>query len=574
MGRDVTTQEIVGDGVTATYTLSAEVNTSLHVDLYIDGAHQQPSSYTVVLNQLTLLEVPHIGALITVKIGKPIGVGTTDALLVEYNPAGTGAVATTVQAKLRESVSVADFGTTGTADDTAVIQAAIDSLGTHGVLDGLGNTYIVTALNLKSNITLENFYLLTKSGSLPADFASPITIGAYGDTTTYSNIILRNIHVDGQRELNNTGCVGFAEDGGKHGFRFVGNVTNVLLENCSALLCGSYGIFLYGYGTCRVGTNTDNPLLYNITLRDCKFQFNKAHGMAVDSTRYLTIDNSSFIYNGLASGTDPAPLFTGHAYAGGIDIEGYGLGSWVGDVKISNCDLRYNGAKSLIFQDVVLQTDPEFDVRTNFDITNCNMDTGSEATRFDPDCAFQMTAPAANWSLGDLYRNVTVNGGTITGEVLLADVSNVVINTLQSTGTVQLGTIVWGGNILVINGDVTKTFITAQATVYYNPKPVSAVASVGGFLQGGFNLNGIRIQYCYSAPTAFLANEEKNLTATFQQAFPTRTLLAVPFIASVTATSDVKPPRSPGGTTTTAACTIQNGATPQTITIGFFVIGE
>lgn len=55
------------------------------------------------------------------------GDDVSDASMVTYTPAGSGAVATTVQAKLRETVSVKDFGAVGdgVADDTVAFVAAL-----------------------------------------------------------------------------------------------------------------------------------------------------------------------------------------------------------------------------------------------------------------------------------------------------------------------------------------------------------------------------------------------------------------------------------------------------------------
>lgn len=74
---------------------------------------------------------------------------TAPSSAVSYIPAGTGAVATNVQAKLRESVSVKDFGAVGdgVTDDTASIQAAIDAVIAAGskTLRVPSGTYLITA---------------------------------------------------------------------------------------------------------------------------------------------------------------------------------------------------------------------------------------------------------------------------------------------------------------------------------------------------------------------------------------------------------------------------------------------
>lgn len=80
--------------------------------------------------------------------------------LIGFLQAGTGAVGTTVQAKLRETISVADFGAVGDGitDDFLAIQAAINHTATvSGVLKLVhGKTYYISdSLLPKSSITID-----------------------------------------------------------------------------------------------------------------------------------------------------------------------------------------------------------------------------------------------------------------------------------------------------------------------------------------------------------------------------------------------------------------------------------
>lgn len=67
---------------------------------------------------------------------------------IDYDPAGTGAVQRSVQSKLRETVSVKDFGAVGdgVTDDTAAIQAALDA--------GFGSVYLPEGTYLFSTLTV------------------------------------------------------------------------------------------------------------------------------------------------------------------------------------------------------------------------------------------------------------------------------------------------------------------------------------------------------------------------------------------------------------------------------------
>jgi hypothetical protein len=139
---------------------------------------------------------------------------TTNASSVQYDPSGTGAVATTVQTKLRESVSVLDFGAKGdgTTNDTTAINNAI---ATQKAVYFPKGTYLC-------NVTINNRTILYGDGSTasiitPYSNSAPAMLYTYTAMSNPSPLSFWNYH-SVVREIGFAGTS--TTSGGSIGFSF------------------------------------------------------------------------------------------------------------------------------------------------------------------------------------------------------------------------------------------------------------------------------------------------------------------------------------------------------------------
>ena len=150
-------QNFSGTGSATQFTLSQTPASENNTQVYISGVYQQKDTYSLSGTTLTFSEAPSSGTdNIEVVTASTSSIGSTTSDLVTFSPSGTGATNRTTQAKLRDLISVKDFGAVGdgTTDDSDAFQDALDISNAH-VFVPSGTYRLDTMLEMGQRKTLE-----------------------------------------------------------------------------------------------------------------------------------------------------------------------------------------------------------------------------------------------------------------------------------------------------------------------------------------------------------------------------------------------------------------------------------
>lgn len=277
--------------------------------------------------------------------------------LVGFTQTGATAVARTVQARLRDTVSAKDFGATGngSTDDTAALQAAIDYAIANGrdlyIPDG---TYIVDQLVYDSTAyaLMPSIYgsgrnqtiIKKKAGST---VGALLTIGAFAATNFIANVTIEGITFDGLNSSTTTYgviCYSFVRS----------RIMNCIVKNCD------FGVYFQGgiaswLVDCVVISNRQGFTAdafasmtgaswpnYHI-LQRCVISDNTLWGVFFDNGRMLRVLDCDVEGNGTSGDTTTGGIRVGP------DIDSEDLGVNPFGIIITNTWLETNsGAASIV----------------------------------------------------------------------------------------------------------------------------------------------------------------------------------------------------------------------------------
>ena len=251
--------------------------------------------------------------------------GANGSSLVGYTPSGTGAVTTTVQAKLRQTLSVKDFGATGdgTTDDTTAFQNALTAAAGKSLYVPNG-TYLCTGLTIYSGTNMygdsPTTSIIKAKGTLGA--STPLLKNPNQSGTAYSytdvGITLSNIRFDGNNLGSRTAeLVSFAKVNDLHinncevyNVQYIGLALGgclaVVVSSCTFTECGSDSVIIEGGAALWMGPAGDTTAAFDVSVTESNFNNNNWSAM------YANGDRLSIIGNYLSNNKESGIFMTGN----------------------------------------------------------------------------------------------------------------------------------------------------------------------------------------------------------------------------------------------------------------------
>jgi hypothetical protein len=221
----------------------------------------------------------------------------TGSALIGFKQAGTGAVTRTVQDKLRETVSVKDYGAKGDGltDDTVAIQAAIDATQAGIILFPKGVYKVSTTLNVASSGGV----------TLRGENQAAVTIKTTSPTGNVINVTGWFVRIEGMYFLSSATRTGgaYVNLAGAYGsidnFHMESDFIGIKMSGTSVRITnGVMGVGAAGgYRIWATGGDT-SQIIDNVLIGSQSAPF-PAAGIYVDSSAALTISNTSVISQGV-----------------------------------------------------------------------------------------------------------------------------------------------------------------------------------------------------------------------------------------------------------------------------------
>ena len=375
--------------------------------------------------------------------------GTTNAAIDKYTPAGTGASTLTVQAKLREKVSVLDFGAdpTGAVSSVAAFNAALLLGGTVHVpkgtydLDGkVSFTVDGTTLQLDAGVTLNlsgvaavqspfgnQLHIIANNcaviGSGPSSLLQ-ITGGSQANALGIvhkAGLLVRDLTIDGAK----SGASAISDDTFMSGISVIadsgGGATvdaNATIDNCTVRNFLQHGMNIYG-------DRASGTKVINCTVAD--------NGKAGDA---LSLGTGVVVTRGVSNITIANNTFTGQKADG---FFGSSAGAASSGWTITGNVAKGNGASGIAIYEETQYASVNNVGTSEITITGntCNYNTRS-GIRLNADTLgfIKYASITGNTCVSNTYAGIEV-GCTNTSPNIVTDVI-IGSNTTRNNGTAQV----------------------------------------------------------------------------------------------------------------------------------------